>query len=166
MEYVEGERTGSAQMGAHRVEACELVVERQVVEERAERNHHERKLLIEFEPTHVGLDDDDPISLCLRQLSTLVSKPSEHAIVRIERVNGRALPGDRQREAPGSGPQLQNRPAGLTSLARIPLGITSKRRRRREIVEIGVGRRRHDHILTVFPGMHDPESAIRSQKHQ
>ena len=127
-------------MVLHAAEARELIVERQVVQECAEWNHHEREFLIQFEATHVGLDNDDPIAFCLRQLRTLVSKPSEHAVVRIERVDGRALSRDRQREAPGSGPQLENRPAGFPGLADIPLSITSKRGWRREIIEIRVVR--------------------------
>src|SRR5262245_46631059 len=125
-------------MCAHLPKAGEVLVIRQVVEQRSKRRDHEREALAQVEGAHVRIDNLDARANVPGLVRELLAKRGEHPRIAVERVNGDAILGEFQRDAPGAGTELEHRPTALARLATVPVDVAKERCRYGGVVDRGI----------------------------
>src|SRR5262245_12365529 len=137
MEHIESETPLRTKVRPHAPKGCEMVVLRQVVQERSKRSNDEREPLAQLKRAHVGRDHLDTIAN-LRRGRCFSLQRCEHVTVAVERIAGDAVLRQLERNAPRARSEFQHGSATLACLATVPVEIAKERFGYRGVVNVGV----------------------------
>ncbi len=116
IEDVENEPPVVGEMLANALQGLPLVLRRQQVQKRAERDHDKVEAPTEREPAHVALDEFDAALSIGIQRGNFLLRDGEHQLREVEAHDREARLGHRDQDTPGAAAQLQHRRPGFPRL--------------------------------------------------